>query len=242
MRLVARGISPTVVSPLVVAQRDLSTPQSRAGRFLAFVPYFFIVALFTGGMYLANDLTAGERERKSLEPLFANPVARWRILVGKLCTVSAFAFASLVICLVAIVVVVRFIPADSLDITLDLGVRFAAVSLLLLIPLVTLVSVAQTLLAAFAKSYREAQSYLQIMMIVLIIPSMLMSFMPMKPQPWMYLVPVMGQQLGITQLMRGAMPSVLQVVLCLAGSVAATLVLGAVTLRVYHSERLAISA
>ncbi|HET7267089.1 MAG TPA: ABC transporter permease, partial [Oleiagrimonas sp.] len=90
--------------------------------------------------------------------------------------------------------------------------------------------------------YREAQSYLQIMMIVLIIPSALMSMVPIKASLWMYLVPVMGQQLGVSQLLRGEVPSVLQVVCILAGSTVVTLVLGWVTARVYRSERLAISA
>lgn len=242
LRLLARGIAPETVSPLVVANRDQATSTSRAARFLSFLPYFYMIALFYGGMYLANDLTAGERERQSLEPLFANPVARWRILVGKLGAVCAFALASLLICLIGIAVVVRLVPAGQLDVTLDLGVGFCAFSLLLLLPLATLIAVAQTLVAAFARSYREAQSYLQIMMVVLIIPSILMSFVPMKVTSWMYLVPVMGQQLGITELLRGDTPGLVPVLSCLVGSSVATLVLGWITAYVYRSERLAISA
>lgn len=242
LRLLARGIAPQVATPLAVASRDQSTPHSRAGRFLSFLPYFFVIALFYGGMYLANDLTAGERERQSLEPLFANPVARWRILVGKLGAVCLFALASLVICLIGTTVVVHLVPTASLEVALDLGARFCAFSLLLYLPLAALIAVAQTVLAAFAKSYREAQSYLQIMMIVLIIPSALMSMVPIKASLWMYLVPVMGQQLGVSQLLRGDMPSALQVLCVFAGSVVATLLLGWITARIYLSERLAISA
>src|SRR5699024_9818144 len=113
----------------------------------------------------------------------------------------------------------------SLHIALDLGVKFCALGTLLYLPLATLVAVAQTLVAAFAKSYREAQSYLQVMMIVLIIPSAWMSFMPIQSRPWMYLVPVTGQQLGVGQLLRGHTPATPQIVLCLAGSIAATLIL-----------------
>ena len=47
------------------------------------LPYFFILGAFIGGMALAIDTTAGERERQSLEPLFANPVPRWQILDRK---------------------------------------------------------------------------------------------------------------------------------------------------------------
>ncbi|HEX7340815.1 MAG TPA: ABC transporter permease [Rhodanobacteraceae bacterium] len=242
LRLLARGISPTVITPLVIADRDQSTPMSRAGLFLAFMPYFFVIVLFTGGMYLANDLTAGERERQSLEPLFASPVARWRILLGKLGAVCVFALASLVICLVLTLVAARIVPMPALDIAVNLGVRFGALTLLLMLPLASLIAVVQTLVAAFAKSYREAQTYLQFMMIVLVIPSVVMSFMPMNVRDWVYLIPVMGQQIGITQLLGGAMPSGLEIVYCLAGSGVATLVAGVITVWVYRSERLAISA
>ncbi len=63
--------------PLVIAERDQSTPQSRSGLMFAMLPYFFVLGAFIGGMALAIDTTAGERERQSLEPLFANPVPRW---------------------------------------------------------------------------------------------------------------------------------------------------------------------
>jgi sodium transport system permease protein len=84
MRLVARGLSPTMMAPVSIDERDQSTPQSRAGQMFAILPYFFVLTVFMGGMYLAIDLTAGERERQSLEPLFANPVPRWKVLAGKL--------------------------------------------------------------------------------------------------------------------------------------------------------------
>ena len=82
MRLVARGMSPGTAWPLQVARRDQATPQSRAVLMFAMLPYFFVITIFMGGMYLAIDLTAGERERQSLDPLFANTVARWKILCG----------------------------------------------------------------------------------------------------------------------------------------------------------------
>src|SRR3569623_3751059 len=71
LRLLARGLSPSVANPLVVADRDQSTPQSRSALLFGMLPYFLILSSFMGGMYLAIDTTAGERERQSLDPLFA---------------------------------------------------------------------------------------------------------------------------------------------------------------------------
>src|SRR5215470_2618370 len=91
LRMVARGLSPSVTNAVVVAERDQSTAQSRASHLFAMLPYFFILGGFIGGMALAIDTTAGERERQSLEPLLVNPVSRAKILVGKLAATSTFA-------------------------------------------------------------------------------------------------------------------------------------------------------
>jgi len=242
MRLVARGLSPTTASPLLVARRDQATPQSRAVLMFAMLPYFFVITIFMGGMYLAIDLTAGERERQSLEPLFANPVPRWKILSGKLAAICAFSTVSLLITLLAFAVVGRFIPAEKLGMELDLGLHFAAYVLLLMLPVVLLLAALQSMVAAFAKSYREAQTYLSLLMLVPIIPSLVLAIMPIKAQAWMYAMPLLGQSLGIMQLLRGDGVTTQQLGLCLAGSLAAGVIAVLLTIQLYRSERLAISA
>ncbi|GAB3780006.1 ABC transporter permease [Dyella agri] len=242
MRLVARGLSPGTAWPVQVAKRDQATPQSRAVLLFAMLPYFFVITLFMGGMYLAIDLTAGERERQSLEPLFANPVARWKILLGKLAAICAFSLTSLAITLLAFALVGRLIPAEKLGMELDLGWHFGGHVLLMMLPLVMLLAALQTMVAAFAKSYREAQTYISLLMMVPLIPSALLAFLPIKAQAWMYAVPLLGQNLGIMQQLRGDGVSGEQLLLCLAGTLAAALVAVAVTAQLYRSEKLAISS
>jgi len=242
LRLLARGLSPGIAAPVAVSERDQSTPQSRAGRILSFLPYFFVIAIYIGGMYLAIDLTAGERERQSLEPLFANPVARWRILVGKLGAISAFSLASLVLTVIAFVIAGGFLPTARLGMSFDLGAGFVADAILLELPLIAVFAVLETLVAAFAKSYREAQTYLGFLMIVPIIPSALMSVLPVKAAHWMYAVPLLGQQLGISDLLGGKAVAGGDIGLALVCGFAAAAVLGVITAWVYRSERLAISA
>ncbi|HEX6613429.1 MAG TPA: ABC transporter permease, partial [Rhodanobacteraceae bacterium] len=239
MRLVARGLSPGIATPIVIADRDQSTPQSRSGLVFGILPYFFVLAIFVGGMYLAIDLTAGERERQSLEPLFANPVARWRILVGKLGAICAFSLASLVLCAVGFAVAGHFMPAEKLGMSFDLGAAFIGKVLLLELPLLVLFAVLQTLVAAFAKSYREAQTYLSLLMILPILPSMLMSFMPVKPATWMYAVPLLGQQIGISEMLRGRAIGMGDIGIALACGFAVAVLAGLITAWVYRSERLA---
>lgn len=242
MRLVARGLSPGTAWPIGVARRDQATAQSRAVLMFGMLPYFFVLTIFLGGMYLAIDLTAGERERQSLEPLFANPVPRWKILAGKLAAICTFSAASLLISLMAFAVIGRFIPTEKLGMEVNLGMNFATHVLLLMLPLIALLAALQSMVAAFAKSYREAQTYLSLLMFVPIVPSIILMMLPIKPQDWMYAVPLLGQHLGIMELLRGDGPHLHQLGLCLAGSLAAALLAVLVTAQLYRSERLAISA
>jgi len=242
MRLVARGLSPALAGPVIVDERDQSTPRSRAGALFSILPYFFVLTVFIGGMYLAIDLTAGERERQSLEPLFVNPVAPWRILLGKIGAICVFSVSSLLICATAFTVAGRFIPTEKLGMDLGLGPVFALKVLVLMLPLVLLIAALQTLVAAFSKSYREAQTYLGLLMLVPVLPTVLLSVMPVKTVAWMYAVPLLAQQVGITELLVGGSVTAAQVALCLLCGFAVAALTLAVTARVYGSERLAISA
>jgi sodium transport system permease protein len=197
---------------------------------------------FLGGMYLAIDTTAGERERQSLEPLFANPVPRWTVLVGKLSATTLFALISLALGVIGFAVAGRYMDVRRLNMVLDLGLNFFAFTLLLMLPLVLLLTCLQTLVSAFAKSYREALTYLSLLMLVPMLPSFLLLAIPVKEQPWMYAVPLLGQQLGIMRLLRGEVPGLVDIAACLLGSLLAAAVAFAVALRVYGSERLAVSA
>ena len=241
MRLLARGISPGVVRPYVVADRDQSTAQTRSGTLFAMLPYFFILGAFIGGMALAIDTTAGERERQSLEPLFVNPVSRSQLLIGKLLATSLFALTSVLLGIVAFSIVGRFLPTEKLGMSLEIGLRFGSTVLLVMLPLVVLIATLQTLAAAFAKSFREAQTYLSLLMFVPAVPTMLLSLFPVKTESWMYAIPLMGQQITITRLMRGDAVTIGEIGLCFAATALAALVVYAITAAIYRGERLAIS-
>ena len=241
MRLLARGISPGVIRPYVVADRDQSTAQTRSGTLFAMLPYFFILGAFIGGMALAIDTTAGERERQSLEPLLVNPVSRSQLLIGKLLATSLFALTSVLLGIVAFSVVGRFLPTEKLGMSLEIGFHFGWTVLLVMLPLVVPIATLQTLAAAFAKSFREAQTYLSLLMFVPAVPTMMLSLFPVKTEAWMYAVPLMGQQIVITRLMRGDAVSSADLGICFACTAAAALVVYALTVTIYRGERLAIS-
>ena len=135
----------------------------------------------------------------------------------------------------------RFMPAEKLGMSFDLGAAFVGQALLLELPLLAIFAVAQTLIAAFAKTYREAQTYLGFLMILPALPTMLMAFMPVKPTLWMYAVPLLGQQLGLSQLLRGGSVGMAEIGIALVCGFAVALLIGLLTAHVYRSERLGIS-
>ena len=83
LRLIARGVSPAASQPILLEDIEVSTAQQRAAQILTFIPMFIIMAGFIGGMQIATDATAGERERGSLEPLLVNPAPRLVFVGGK---------------------------------------------------------------------------------------------------------------------------------------------------------------
>lgn len=242
LRLLARGLSPNVIKPLTIAARDQSTPQSRSGNLFAMLPYFFILGGFIGGMALAIDTTAGERERQSLEPLLANPVPRWQVLVGKLGATTVFALTAVLLSILAFSLVGQLLPTEKIGMSLEIGPRFVATTLFAMLPLAVLLAALQTLVAAFAKSYREAQTYVSLLMFVPVIPTLLLSILPLKTQPWMYAVPLMSQQVVITRLLRDDLVPAPGLLASFACTALAALLACVVTARIYRSERLAISA
>lgn len=241
LRLLARGLSPSLQHPLAVASRDQSTPQSRSGLLFSMLPYFFIIGAFIGGMALAIDTTAGERERQSLEPLLVNPVPRWKILAGKLAATTVFGTATVLLSVVAFAIVGRMLPTDRIGMTLSIGVGFVVRTLVVMAPLAVLIAAVQTLVAAFARSHREAQTNVSLLMLLPIVPVLLLTLLPFKTQFWMYGVPLMGQQIVIMRLVRGDPVSNASLAFCFICTAVVALAVCAVTARIYRSERLAIS-
>lgn len=241
LRLTVRGVNPEIGRPIAIIERDQATPQSRAGMLLAFLPYMLILGAFVGGMYLAIDTTAGERERQSLEALLINPVPRSQILTGKLAATTLFALAALAISLLGFLLFLRFIPTGSLGFRIGLSGTNALLALVVIAPLALLAATSQTLIAAFSKSFREAQTWLGMLMIVPALPSMIMAINPIKPAEWMYGAPLLSQHVIISQIVRGEAVLLWQYAASIGGTLALGLILAWLAVRVYHRERLAIS-
>ena len=238
LRLLARGISPVVVQPLSIERVDVATPESQAVIFLNMMPYFVVLVVFLGGMYVILDTTAGERERGSLEPLLINPVPRWALVVGKLAAAIPFAVTTLLLTLLAFLAAFNLFPIeDYVGIPIELDVRAMAGIFLIALPMILLASALQMIIATFTRSFKEAQTYVAFLPLLPALPGILLAFLPIRSSVWTMLIPTFGQQLLINQLMRGETISALYVLISTAATllVSALLILGSI--RLYEGER-----
>ena len=228
-RLQARGVAPEVIQTLTIEDVDLATSQSRAASFLNLLPYFIIFAVFSGGAGLAVDMTAGERERGSLEPLLLNPVPRRDVLLGKLLLVLLVTLVTVAETVLAFGLILNIVPLGTMfGVPLSFSPLALAQIYLLTLPMIVLASSMQMIVAAVTRGPKEAQSYLQLIPLVPALPGLVLAFLPIKPELWTMAIPTFGQQLLINQLMRGEAVSALNVL----ASTLITLLVGAALLRV----------
>ncbi|MFM6989396.1 MAG: ABC transporter permease [Arenimonas sp.] len=239
LRLLARGVSPSAGQAVLVERKDLATPESRIGQALAFLPYLLILSGFLGGAYLVIDATAGERERQSLEPLLATPAARGAIMSGKIAAACVFGMFSLVLTLLAFKG--SFVVAGAMG--LKLGMDWAAVGqiLVVLLPIVLIGTCLLTLIAAGAKSVKEAQSYMSALMMLPIIPTVVLMVNPIKNQLWQFAVPFLSQNQLILKIVRSESVSSAEWAVYLAAGFGLGAVLWWLAARRYHDEKLAVS-
>jgi sodium transport system permease protein len=240
LRLVARGINPAITHPVRVASRDLSTPESRRGVALSFLPYLLILSGFLGGAHLVIDATAGERERQSLEPLLATPATRGSIMSGKIAAACVFGMGSLMLTLLAFKLSFQFAP--HLGITLDVSIATMLKLLLVLLPVVLLGTTLLTLIAAGAKSVKEAQSYMNMLMLLPLVPTLLLMVNPVRNQLWMFAVPFLAPNQMIMKLLRMETIAPREWAVCLLVGFGLGALLWLLAARLYHREKLAVSA
>ena len=195
LRLIARGVSPVVASPLQIEDVEVSSAQQRAAMVLRIIPLFIMIAAFTGAMSIATDSTAGERERGSLEALLVNPVPRGALASGKWAAATLTAMLTVLVSGGLLFALFQYIPLQDLGLRVRLGAPHVMGSLATVMPLCPLLVGIQMYVATFAKSFKEAQSYLSFLMLAQMVPGMLMSMNDtMIAKSWTYYVPWIGQQ------------------------------------------------
>jgi sodium transport system permease protein len=241
IRLIARGIDPSLASAVSVTYRDLATPEAKRGMLLAFLPYVLILSAFLGGAYLVMDATAGERERQSLEPLLATPAGRGAIMSGKIAAACVFGMVGLLLTLLSFKLSFGFVDSGPFK-GVDVSMLAVAKLLLILLPMVLIGTTLLTLISASVKTLKEAQSYMAFLMFLPILPTIILMVNPVKNALWMFATPFLAQNQLILMVLRQEAIAPLQWATYLGAGFGLGALLWLVAARLYHREQLAISA
>jgi sodium transport system permease protein len=181
----------------------MATPRQKGAFLLFLVPMFALLSPLLGGMTVAIDSTAGERERGSLEPLLGNPVPIRDVVGGK--WLAAWAFAAGV----AILTLAGFLAAASLytdrrvAALLVFGVPEFLASVAMVVPFAAMTSALQMVICTYGRSYREAQTYVSYLATAVSFVPVIALFTGLKESAWQFAVPVLGQLAALSRVVRG---------------------------------------
>lgn len=240
LRLLARGVSPAVMTAVPVVRVDVSPATGgAASTVLNLLPIIMLTAAFMGGFYMVVDMTAGERERESLEPLLINPVPRWVFVAGKFLT--AFSFTILATGLATgLFLVLLGVPAVQTFTAIQVNVTAAAMgtAVVVIIPVVFMAVALQMLIASYTRNVKEAQTYTQLLALAGFMPALFLAILPIRAQPWMNFVPTISQTFLINKVMRGEVLPVGDVLVATAVTMLVGLAALVVAIRLYNRERI----
>jgi sodium transport system permease protein len=223
-RLLARGVSPQVMQALQIDEVNLAGNRARGAQLLFLIPWLALVGAVVGAISVAIDVTAGERERGSLEPLLMNPVSTASIVLGKWAVAATCSAAVVVLTLAGFTAAMQFVRSDNLAALMQFGVPEVLLFLVLLLPFSAMVASLNMLAATYGRSHKEAQTYASyITMLVNFVP-IIPLFLTIRDAPWQLLVPALGQQTVLMRALRGeavgavdiVVPSVIALVLAAA--------------------------
>jgi len=238
LRLVGRGVSPLVLRAINVDDVDVSTPSGRSAILLGMMSYFFIFALLMGGMYLAIDTTAGERERGSLEPLLSLPVTRDQLMLGKIAATCVFMAMSLMLSLWSFFFALNFMPLEQLGMTPNFGPAVVIAAFFVLAPFILLGAAVMTLVASFTKSYKEAQTWLSIVLIAPTMPILIVSILNVRAQTEFMFIPSLSQHLILVDMVKNEPLNMLHVAISALSTLLIGMSLTWICARLYRREGL----
>jgi sodium transport system permease protein len=226
LRLVMRGVSPAMLRPVEVEERDVADRTARAAQLATMVPFFVLMAVLYGSLNAALDTTAGERERGSLEPLLMNPMPHFALVLGKWGAVAAVGM------LIALLSCLSFLPgqwlmrSEALAAMFRFGPHEAAAFIALLLPLAGALAALLMAIAIRSKSFKEAQAGTTVVVLAVSLLPLVTIFNQEGTAPWHYWVPALSQTTLMGSVLKGEVVSLPDV----AASVGSSVLLCAVAL------------
>jgi sodium transport system permease protein len=201
------GIPASVLTPFVIKRTNIAGARKMAGMaWGSILGYLLLLMMFTGGMYPIIDMTAGEKERKTMEALLASPASRLEIVLGKNFAAMTAIFITAILTLASLVYSLKSSNLKSktpemqeIMATIPLDAHTLTLIAVTLVPLAMFAASLMFAIALFARSYKEGQSYLMPLLMVVIFPALMGGLSGMQMTPALCLIPIFN----VSQMLRG---------------------------------------
>ena len=240
-RLLARGVGLQVLSPVDVEEINLAAGKSRGAQLLFLVPWLALLGAVVGAISVAIDVTAGERERGSLEPLLMNPVSTPAIVLGKWAVVAACSAAVVVLTLVGFRAAMAFISSESLSALMQFGAAESVLFLAMLLPFAAMIAAVNMFAATYGRSHKEAQTYASYLTMLVNFAPVIPLFLSVRDAAWQLYVPAMAQQVVMMRALRGEAVGPTDVLVPAAMAIGITVLALVAQARLLRNERIVFS-
>jgi len=201
-RLLLRGVDVRLLNAVKVVEQDLAKPDATFIMISMMMGLYMMMAAFMSGLSVAIDSSAGERERNVLEMLLCQPVSTMKIVLAKLCSASTISVIGVAMVLVLTSISVGFVDLTKIGATFSLGIPKALTLLFLLLPICFFATACQLFLAFQTKSFKEAQSTVNMIIAIPAFVPVALMLMDDRPQ-WLDWMPIAGQSLIMEDIFKG---------------------------------------
>lgn len=201
IRLLARGVAPEVIRPLDIQVQNQANAESRAAFLVGICVFIMIYAVFISGMNLSIDTSAGERERNSLALMLSLPIKVSDLVLAKVLAVSCFAMMGLVLINISFLVAFQFMPWHEMGLNVEFSPQFQMLMMILSLPIALMAASLQLFVSFMAKTFKEAQSYLTLVLMAPMGLAMAAGY-DIGPDLLEWL-PVSGQQKALMEFVKG---------------------------------------
>lgn len=210
-RLAAKNLSAGILTPFEIKQQNVAPPEKVGGASIGgFIGYAVILLCLTGAMYPAIDLTAGEKERGTIETILSSPISRFDLVMGKFLLVFSASLVSAILSVTSMGTSFAILGHSHLmnssggqSLHLDLGLVSVVAVFFMALPLAFLFSAVLMTIALFAKTYKEAQSYLTPLTFLVVIPAVASVMPGVELTPKLALIPVLNTSLVCKEIITG---------------------------------------
>ena len=205
----------TLFDAIAIEREDVaSTEEKFAENAGGFLPYIFIIFGFMGSIYPALDLGAGEKERGTLETILSSPASRFDIVMGKFLVVVLFSIATAFLAMLGVLIMVyQFLPTIETNITqtvMDmLGPKRIFIIMSMVLPVSAFFAAVALAISIFARSFKEAQSMMAPLNIIIILPAMIGMLPGFKLSAVTAAIPILNLSLATKAILGGSADPIL---------------------------------